>query len=496
METNLITIKPYDSVYVKVECERSIAKELSEFFTFKVPNYQYTPAYKNKVWDGQIRLYNVHTQTFYRGLISYLADFANERNYNLKNNVEMVSHSISDDSLRKYITEHLKVPFEPYDHQVEAIKHALEEQRTLLVSPTGSGKSLIIYTLMRYYLDQLPPDKKILIIVPTTSLVSQMMSDFSDYAENSDWNVEDNCHYIMSGQEKTTDKKIVISTWQSIHRENEKFFRDFHCVFGDECHLFKAKSLTGIMTKLKSCDYRVGTTGTLDGTQTHKLVIEGLFGLVKKVTTTKKLMDKDLLSRLKIDCLVLSYDNESVKQTKKAKYIDEIKWIINNEKRNEFIANLSCKLKGNTLLLFNYVKEHGFPLHDLVKEHCPDKDIYFIHGGTDVKQREEIRKHIDNVNRDSVLIASYGTCSTGINIKNINNIIFASPSRSVIRVLQSIGRGLRKSNTKDKVRLFDISDDLRYMKYVNHTYRHMQERTKIYNNERFDHTHKNLKLEG
>ena len=136
------------------------------------------------------------------------------------------------------------------------------------------------------------------------------------------------------------------------------------------------------------------TTGTLDGTQTHKLVIEGLFGLVKKVTTTKKLMDKDLLSRLKIDCLVLSYDNESVKQTKKAKYIDEIKWIINNEKRNEFIANLSCKLKGNTLLLFNYVKEHGFPLHDLVKEHCPDKDIYFIHGGTDVKQREEIRKHI------------------------------------------------------------------------------------------------------
>ena len=268
METNLITIKPYDSVYVKVDCERSVAKELSDFFTFKVPNYQYTPAYKNKVWDGQIRLYNMHTQTFYKGLIDYLADFANERNYSLKNNLEIVSHTISDDSLIKYMREHLKLPFDPYEHQISAIKHALEQQRTLLVSPTGSGKSLIIYTLLRYYLDRLPPDKKILIIVPTTSLVSQMMSDFRDYAENCDWSVDDNCHYIMSGQEKTTDKKIVISTWQSIHREHEKYFKDFHCVFGDECHLFKAKSLTGIMTKLKNCDHRIGTTGTLDGSQT------------------------------------------------------------------------------------------------------------------------------------------------------------------------------------------------------------------------------------
>ena len=496
METNLITIKPYDSVYVKVDCERSVAKELSDFFTFKVPNYQYTPAYKNKVWDGQIRLYNMHTQTFYKGLIDYLADFANERNYSLKNNLEIVSHTISDDSLIKYMREHLKLPFDPYEHQISAIKHALEQQRTLLVSPTGSGKSLIIYTLLRYYLDRLPPDKKILIIVPTTSLVSQMMSDFRDYAENCDWSVDDNCHYIMSGQEKTTDKKIVISTWQSIHREHEKYFKDFHCVFGDECHLFKAKSLTGIITKLKNCDHRIWTTGTLDGSQTHKLVIEGLFGLVKNVTTTKKLMDKDLLSRLKIDCLVLGYSKESTKETKRAKYIDEIKWIINNEARNEFITNLSCKLKGNTLLLFNYVKEHGIPLHEMIQNKCSDKDIHFIHGGTDVSQREDIRKLVDTVDRDSILIASYGTCSTGINIKNINNIIFASPSRSVIRVLQSIGRGLRKSDVKDRVKLFDISDDLRHLKYVNHTYRHMQDRVKIYSKEKFDFTHKNLNLEG
>ena len=216
-----IEIHPVDSVYIKVVCDRGIAKELSDFFTFTVPNYKYIPAYRNKMWDGQIRLYNIHTQRIYSGLKEYVLKFAAERNYTVSNNIPSSKSKMTDKDVSLYINEKLKPTvgtsrIKPHEHQIDAIVHAINHERCLLLSPTGSGKSLIIYTLLRYYLDRLPPDKKILIIVPTTSLVSQMMSDFRDYAENCDWSVDDNCHYIMSGQEKTTDKKIVISTWRHI----------------------------------------------------------------------------------------------------------------------------------------------------------------------------------------------------------------------------------------------------------------------------------------
>ena len=479
-----LTITKKDSVYLRVECERSVAKELSEFFTFKVPNYQYTPAFKNKIWDGQIRLYNVHTQTLYVGLLDYLVDFANDRNYKMKVDLPISNISINKESIENYLISKLNLPFTPHEHQVNAIQHAIENKRALLLSPTGSGKSLIIYSLMRYYLSKINEEKKILVIVPTTSLVSQMMSDFRDYSKQNGFDVDQECHYIMSGQEKETDKRVVVSTWQSIYKEREKWFDQFEAVFGDECHLFKSKSLTSIMSKLKNCDYRIGTTGTLDGSHTHKLVIEGLFGCVKKVITTKDLMDKSLLSSLKIDQILLNYPDSMKQETKRAKYQDEIKWIVQNPKRNEFIVDLASKLKGNTLLLFQFVEKHGMVLYNDLK--AKKDKTFLIHGGTDVDQRENIRKILDNEIDNATLIASYGTCSTGINIRNIHNIIFASPSRSVIRVLQSIGRGLRKSNSKDKVKLYDIADDLCVGKYQNHTYRHMQERQTIYSNERFE----------
>ena len=278
---------------------------------------------------------------------------------------------------------------------------------------------------------------------------------------------------------------VIISTWQNLIREPESFFDDFGAVFGDECHLFKSKSLTAIMTKLTKCPYRIGTTGTLDGSYTHKLVIEGLFGRVFDVTSTKDLMDKELLSDLEIECITLQYSPEEVQEVKRVSYQEEIKWIVSNNKRNKFISTLGCTLHGNSLLLFNYVDTHGKPLYDLISKQCDDgRKVFFIHGGTDTEQREEIRQIIDK-EKNAILIASYGTCSTGINIKNIHNIIFASPSKSVIRVLQSIGRGLRKSETKEKVKLYDISDDLCYKKYKNHTMKHLEERIRIYNNENF-----------
>ncbi len=493
-----LIITNVDSAYIQVECERALAKELSQFFTFYVPNYQYTPAYKNKIWDGQIRLFNVLSGKIYSGLLRYVLTFAKERNLTVDYQGDFPQKKPKEDI--EYFIKSLKLSLGdkeimPHEHQFNAICHAINTQRCLLLSPTGSGKSLIIYVLIRYYLSKLPEDKKILIIVPTTGLVSQMLSDFEDYSNLSSWNAKRNCHTVYSGQAKKSTKRVTISTWQSLYKLPQSDFKDFGAVIGDECHLFKAKSLTGLLTKLTNAEYRVGTTGTLDGTVTHKLVIEGLFGPVKKVITTKNLIEKNLLSNINIESLMIEH-NGSLSETKSLKYQEEMDWLVSNHQRNQFITNLVTHLKGNTLVLFNYVEKHGKPLHDMIEAKVDDsKKTYMIYGGTDVSQRESIRKIMDK-QTNTILIASYGTCSTGINIRNINNIVFASPSKSVVRVLQSIGRGLRKSEEKEMLTVYDIADDLRYKKHINHTYKHHQARLKIYKNENFNYKLTRIKIGG
>jgi superfamily II DNA or RNA helicase len=481
----MIKIKHVDSVYIQIECDKGIAKELSSFFTFRVPNSEYNPAFRKKRWDGKIRLYNILTNKIYAGLLQYVLTFAAERGY-----------KVAYESALKKDTPPTEFPtvysngkvIQPHDYQIESVKHAIENRRTLLISPTGSGKSLIIYLILLELLQRV--NKKILIVVPTTGLVTQLNSDFQDYANTK--TISKHIHLVYGGQEKETDSRVVISTWQSLYNQPEQYFEQFDAIIGDESHLFKAKSLVKIMTKLKNCDYRIGTTGTLDGTQVHRLVLEGLFGTVHQVTSTKELIDKEVLAQLNIECLILRYSDKDIHEIKRAKYADEIEWLVLNDKRNRFITNLANSIPGNVLVLFNFVDKHGIPLHQNISK-AGKKQSYLICGKTDIEDREQIRKIVDKSD-NSVLVASYGTCSTGINIKNIHAIIFASPSKSVVRVLQSIGRGLRKSDTKDKVTVFDLGDDLSHLKYRNHALRHLDERTNIYTNEEFTFKKTKIKL--
>jgi len=482
---NTIKIKHVDSVHLEIECEKGVAKELSSFFTFNVPNSQYNPAFRKKRWDGKIRLFNILTNKLYVGLMPYVLSFASERGYKVEYDTCLKTDDMPIE-FPKVFSGGKEI--QPHDYQIDSVKHALNNRRCLLISPTGSGKSLIIYFTLLELLKR--TKKKILIVVPTTGLVTQLNSDFQDYANTKE--ISKHIHLIYGGQEKKTNARVIISTWQSLYTQSEDFFSQFDAIIGDESHLFKAKSLVKIMSKLKNCDYRIGTTGTLDGTQVHKLVLEGLFGKVYQVTSTKELIDRDVLAQLSIDCLLLKYPDKSVSEIKRAKYPDEIEWLVLNNTRNEFICNLANSVRGNVLVLFNFVGKHGIPLFEKLKGQNRKK-TYLICGKTEIEEREEIRKIVDN-NDNSILVASYGTCSTGINIKNINAIIFASPSKSVIRVLQSIGRGLRKSDKKDKVTLFDIGDDLSYGKYRNHALRHMDERLTIYTNEEFTFKKTKIKL--
>jgi len=474
-----IIIKKKNEVYVTVKAEPHINQELSDLFTFDVPGAKFMPQYRSKYWDGKIRLYSPATGEIYGGLVDKIVSWARKSEYSLEfENNQFYgapfeeNEIISREGVKDYMTRISK--HKPRNYQIDAVYDALRYNRKLLISPTASGKSLMIYSVVRYYAEK---NKKILLVVPTTSLVEQMFKDFQDYG----WDAENYCHRIYAGKEKTNENPVTITTWQSIYKLKRPFFKDFEVVIGDEAHLFKSKSLISIMTKMDAAKYRFGFTGTLDGTQTHKWVLEGLFGPSYKVTQTRELIDKGHLSKLQIHILILKH-----KPRKFEVYEEELQHIITHQKRNNFIKNLVLDLKGNTLVLFSRVETHGQPLYELINNSIQnDRKVFYVHGGVDAEERERIRE-ITETERNAIIVASYGTFSTGINIKNLHNVIFASPSKSRIRNLQSIGRVLRKGDSKTQAVLYDIADDITHLSRRNYTLNHLIERIKIYNEEKFN----------
>jgi len=474
-----ITIKKKNEVYVTVTAEPAICQELSDLFTFDVPGAKFMPQYRSKYWDGKIRLFSPATGEVYGGLVDKIVNWARKSEYSLEfeNNKHYgtpfeENEIISREGVKEYMTRISK--YKPRDYQIDAVYDALKYNRKLLISPTASGKSMMIYAVVRYFVET---KKKVLLIVPTTSLVEQMYKDFEDYG----WNADQYCHRIYSGKEKTNENSVTITTWQSVYKLKRPFFKDFDVAIGDEAHLFKSKSLVSIMTKMDSAKYRYGFTGTLDGSQTHKWVLEGLFGPSYRVTQTKELIDKGHLSKLQIRVLILKHTDQRFNT-----YEDELQYIISHSKRNRFIRNLVLDLKGNSLILFSRVATHGQILFDSINSSVQgNRKVFYVHGGVEAQERERIRE-ITEQERDAIIVASYGTFSTGINIKNLHNVIFASPSKSRIRNLQSIGRVLRTGDNKKKAVLYDIADDISYKSRKNYTLNHLVERVKIYNEEKFN----------
>ena len=481
-------ISKINEVYLHLDVDDDLERELTDYFTFEVPGAKFMPHYRKKLWDGKIRLFSAHNGRIYVGLLPYIKEFCsrNSIEYIIEKGVEDERNVIRE-SCRDFATslqpKSRGKPIQFRDYQIDAIWHAIQRNRCLLLCPTASGKSLIIYTLVRYYHLM---NLKTLILVPTTSLVEQMYSDFIDYGWKDEY-----IHRVYAGHDKGSVKPVVISTWQSLYKLHRPYFAQYGCIIGDEAHLFKAKSLTDIMTRSGDCKYRFGLTGTLDGTQTHRLVLEGLFGKVTQVTTTKELMDNKTLAKLNIDCIVLKHTEEECKRVRKYTYAEELNYIVSHKKRNRFIENLCKTIKGNTLVLFQLVDKHGVLLYNELKK--LDKKVFFVYGKTTTETREKIRKIVEK-EKSSLIIASYGTFSTGINIRNINNVVFASPSKSRVRVLQSIGRGLRQSETKTSVKLFDVSDNITYKSRQNFTYRHFNERLNIYKQENFNYEINRVKL--
>ena len=479
-----------NEVFLQIKAEPHVYYELADQFTFEVPGAKFSPAYKKRFWDGKIRLFNIQKQEIYAGLLDRVVQFCKDHGYTygFVDNKYFglpfeVNEMISKEGVKDYMNAISK--YKPRDYQIEGVYDALRHNRKLLISPTASGKSLMIYSIVRYFVEK---GKNTLIVVPTTSLVEQMYKDFADYG----WDVGSFCHKIYAGKERETNSQVIITTWQSIYKLPRKYFERFSVVVGDEAHQFKSKSLISIMTKLDNAKYRYGFTGTLDGSQTHKWVLEGLFGPSYKIIKTDELMKKGHVATLDINVLLLKHPPNKFET-----FEDEVQYIIGHNRRNNFIKNLALDLKGNTLILFARVEKHGEPLYNLINNNniIENRHVFFVHGGVDTEDREKVRD-ITEREDNAIIVASYGTFSTGINIKNLHNVIFASPSKSRIRNLQSIGRILRKGDNKSKATLYDIADDISYKSRKNYTLNHLIERIKVYNEENFNYDIVNIPLKS
>jgi len=405
-----ITVKKVNECTLKIwSDDHGILMEVNEYFTFFVEGYKFMPLFKNKCWDGKCRLYNGKTSTLPYGLLLELLKFATARQYSVELDRDISDRTPQDKSALIAYANSLTLMggsnrIEARDYQLDAYAHALREGRSLVISPTGSGKSLIIYMMIRWYLDN--HDDSILIVVPTTSLVEQLTKDFADYSSADDgFDAGIDVHKIYSGKEKNNfDSRVVVTTWQSAITLPKGWFAKYGMVVGDEAHLFKAKSLNAIMSALVNASYRIGTTGTIDNSQCNELVLVGNFGPVHRVITTKELIDSNTLAALQIKCIVLNHAEELKKIVSKLDYQAEINAIVSHAGRNAFITKLALGQKGNTLVLFNLVGKHGKPLYESIKAGAADgRQVFYVSGEVNATDRETIREITDKHNNQTVL---------------------------------------------------------------------------------------------
>jgi superfamily II DNA or RNA helicase len=479
------TITKINEVFIQVDCEPSLAAELYHHFSFKIPGAEFHPKVKARIWDGFLHLFNVRERKIYAGLFHQLVQYLQENGY---------TYRVQDNGYYGRIDEETNIDLqdfknwvktislqshgkkiEPRDFQILSAFESIKYKRLVNVSPTSSGKSLILYIIFMYLLEH-ELCTKILLIFPSTGLIQQMANDFSDYSGGK-ISTDTVIHLIYSGQDKKSCKPIHFSTFQSLYKLPGSFYDTYDCVAGDEIHLAQSSSYVKILENCRDIKYRFGFTGTLSSkNKTHRLVVQGLLGQAKQFTTTAELIERKEASDIQITCVILDYSDETKSANKKTKYAQEFALICNHVRRNSFIKKLAIDLSGNTLILFQH-KEQGKLLYNMIKEEY-DK-VFYIDGDILATEREKIRQYLETVD-DAIILASYGTTSTGWSVRNLHNGIFASPYKSEIKVLQSLGRGLRKHDSKEEFKLYDIVDDLSWKNRENYTLQHFAERVGYY----------------
>lgn len=385
-----IILAPHTHAYCYVWTSSSIERELSDELSFLVPGSQYMSKFR-KGWDGKVRLYNRVTKMVYAGLASRIERWAAKQGYSIENRLPP-SRAVWDGFDTARLLQTYPTHLDVRDYQHDAITYGLHHARAVLLSPTASGKSLVLYYLVRARM----MDGPVLLVVPTITLVRQMVEDWRGYG----WTDVDTCvHQITGGVKKDTTKPVVVSTWQSIFRQPEEWFSRYRTLLGDEAHTFKAESLRSIMEKLPHCGHRIGVTGTLDDAKSNKLMVEGVFGPAHRVAKTADLQQQGHLVPIRIQGHFLQYSDADkwMLQEHRRTYTDEIDFLVQHPKRMEWLVNFTSQLKGNVLVLYQYVEKHGIPLYRALQQKLGDsRPIYFVSGAVSGDEREQIRALLEH----------------------------------------------------------------------------------------------------
>lgn len=385
-----ITLAPHTQTYCYVWTNSAIERELSDELSFVVPGSQYMQKFR-RGWDGRVRLFNRTTKMVYVGLAPRIMRWAEKQGYTVSSKLPSQMTNWSEFDTQQLLDAY-PVPFDVRDYQRDAITYGLQHSRTVLISPTASGKSLVLYYLVRARMSV----GSILLVVPTITLVRQMVEDWRSYG----WaDVDDFVHQITGGVEKITEKPVVVSTWQSIFRQPHTWFSRYQSLFGDEAHTFKAESLREIMDKLPQCAYRIGVTGTLDDAKSNRLLVEGVFGSARRVARTSELQEKGHLTPIRVQGHFLQYGaaDRWILREQKRRYADEVEFFTQHPGRMAWLVNFIGQLRGNVLVLYQFVQNHGIPLyHALHARFGQTRPIYFVSGDVSGDRREQIRALLEH----------------------------------------------------------------------------------------------------
>lgn len=497
-----IKIHFLDYSNVKIECCDSILMEMREYFSFEVEGARFNPRFKYGGWNGRICLME-YSGLLPIGLTKTVGIFAKNMGYSVWVDPRLFEkEDVTEEGIKEWC-ESLEMysgsnRITPYWYQSKAVFEGIHHKRRMLVLPTSAGKSAIACMLSRWYLENY--EGKVLIIVPTTSLVLQMRDDFVDYRQFPHQAI----HTIMSGTSKTVgDRLIVVSTWQSACKQPPEWFQQFGMVIVDEAHKATAKNLTSIIKGMTHCEFKIGMTGSPRDGKCNAMQYVAMFGDISKIVSIDRLMEEGQVTKLKINCLFLRYTDEECNAVKGREYAEEIKYITSHARRNKFSCNLALKLakKGeNVFLMFRNTK-HGKALYEALKR-VHDK-VYYVDGGVKTEDRDEFKKMAEG-ETGLICVASYGVFSTGVSIKNLHHVIFGHPVKESTIVRQSIGRALRKHGSKDIAVVWDLVDHLatraksknakKQFTHLNYALKHALERIKIYNEDRFEYATKTIEI--
>ena len=469
----------------------------------RIESWRFNPLVKKGLWDGYVS-YIKDDKWIPSGLWREVMGICKEYKFEFKLNgiTDIFDTSINQEKFTEWALEFFeKSEITPRDYQIEAAFNILKFKRCLSELATSAGKTLISFLTVAYLLEH-QKAQRILFIVPNVSLVLQASEDFLDYNYRNQADIK--VQQIYSGQKIRAGRNVVIGTYQSLVKKDKAYFAEFDAVIVDETHKAKSASIKTILQKCVNAEYKYGLSGTIpkEGTL-DRLTLTAYTGPLITEISANYLQNEGHIAGCKVKIIKMDYAPQSTKDAfremsqnryeSKDVFKFEQNYVINSPGRLNFITNIISRVRGNSLVLFHRI-EHGKKIYEKLRQDS-DKQVYYVDGGIDQDIREEHKKKME-AGEEVVIVASYGTFSTGISIKKIHNIFFTESFKSEVIIRQSIGRGLRQHSSKDSVNIIDFVDDLSSPDWDNYLMRHSKERQRIYREQKFKYDVKNVDFEG